>query len=75
MAFGCFPVTELVQFAKTAIVEKVLYIISFSGTKLMTGVCQSRPEILEDGRIRLHKTWQWTSGDGSKGSSIVEEVK
>ncbi len=42
--------------------------------ELMTGICQSKPEILPDGRIRLHETWQWTSGDQSKGNSILEEV-
>ena len=42
--------------------------------EMMTGVCQSRPEILEDGRIRLYERWQWTSGDGSSGSSMIEEV-
>ena len=43
--------------------------------ELMTGFCHSKPEILTDGRLRLHETWQWTSGDGSKGKSILEEVK
>jgi hypothetical protein len=42
--------------------------------KLMTGRCSSAPELLPDGRIRLHEQWQWTSGDGSSGTSIVEEV-
>jgi hypothetical protein len=41
---------------------------------LQTGICRSVPEILPDGRIRLHETWQWTSGDGSVGASVVEEV-
>ena len=41
--------------------------------ELMTGICHSRPEILANGKIRLHETWQWTSGDGSKGQSIIEE--
>jgi hypothetical protein len=41
---------------------------------LMTGLCRSRLEVLPDGRYRLHESWQWTSGDGSKGMSIVEEV-
>ena len=40
---------------------------------LMTGRCWSVPEWLENGKIRLHETWQWTSGDESKGTSIVEE--
>lgn len=42
---------------------------------LMTGTCKSRPEILPDGRIRFYEKWQWTSGDMSKGESIIEEVK
>ncbi|MFN0174591.1 MAG: n-acetylglutamate synthase [Saprospiraceae bacterium] len=42
--------------------------------ELQTGICHSKPEVLSDGRIRLHETWQWTSGDGSKGSSVVEEI-
>ena len=43
--------------------------------QLMTGECRSVPEVLPDGRLRLHEKWQWTSGDGSHGESIVEEVK
>jgi hypothetical protein len=42
--------------------------------ELMTGKCFSKPEILPDGRIRLHEKWQWTSGDFSSGESIVEEL-
>ncbi|KQM63854.1 n-acetylglutamate synthase [Pedobacter sp. Leaf216] len=41
--------------------------------ELMTGICQSVPEHLPNGKIRLHETWQWTSGDRSKGKSIIEE--
>lgn len=43
--------------------------------ELMTGVCKSTPEILDDGRIRFYEKWQWTSGDRSKGESIIEEIK
>ena len=42
--------------------------------ELMTGICKSIPEILPNGKIRLHETWQWTSGDQSAGQSIIEEV-
>ncbi|MBK8613925.1 MAG: n-acetylglutamate synthase [Flavobacteriales bacterium] len=42
--------------------------------ELMTGVCRSVPEILANGKIRLHEEWKWTSGDGSQGRSIIEEV-
>jgi len=41
--------------------------------KIMTGMCKSIPEILENGKIRLHESWEWTSVDKSKGSSIIEE--
>jgi hypothetical protein len=41
--------------------------------KLMTGICFSRPEKLANGKIRLHESWEWTSGDRSKGQSIIEE--
>ncbi len=42
---------------------------------LKTGICRTTPEVLPDGRLRLHEAWQWTSGDGARGSSVVEEVQ
>ena len=42
--------------------------------ELMTGTCRSLPELLPEGRICLHESWQWTSGDGSSGSSVLEEI-
>jgi hypothetical protein len=41
--------------------------------ELMTGICISKPEILKNSKIRLHENWEWTSGDKSKGTSIIEE--
>tara|TARA_R110000850_G_scaffold246847_1_gene371787 strand:+ start:508 stop:846 length:339 start_codon:yes stop_codon:yes gene_type:complete len=41
---------------------------------LMTGICHSTPELMTNGKIRLHESWQWTSGDLSKGTSVLEEV-
>jgi hypothetical protein len=41
---------------------------------IKTGRCLSQPEILVDGRIRLHERWQWTEGGTGTGESIVEEV-
>lgn len=41
--------------------------------ELMTGSCKSVPELLANGKIRLHETWKWTSGDQSEGSSIIGE--
>lgn len=40
--------------------------------ELMTGICKSK--LLANGKIRLHETWQWSSGDLSKGESVIEEV-
>ena len=42
--------------------------------ELMTGVCKSTPEIMPNGKIRLHANWEWTSGDKSKGNSVIEEL-
>ena len=42
--------------------------------ELNTGTCFSTPEIMPNGKIRLHENWQWTSGDQSKGTSIIEEI-
>ncbi len=42
--------------------------------ELMTGRCQSRPELLPTGKFRLYESWQWTSGDGSAGESVLEEL-
>ena len=42
--------------------------------ELRTGVCRTTPEVLPDGRLRLHEAWRWTSGDGSEGTSVVEET-
>jgi hypothetical protein len=42
--------------------------------ELMTGICNSVPERLPDGRLRLHEKWRWTCGDLSAGESIVDEI-
>ncbi len=42
---------------------------------LMTGVCETTPEVLPDGRLRLHERWRWTSGDQSEGTSTLEEIR
>lgn len=38
-----------------------------------SGVCDSRIEVLTDGRIRLHESWAWESRPGT-GTSVVEEI-
>jgi hypothetical protein len=41
---------------------------------LRCGTCQSIPEVLENGKIRLHETWHWLDGEREHGVSIVEEM-
>ncbi|GIP53287.1 n-acetylglutamate synthase [Paenibacillus vini] len=43
--------------------------------ELMTGICKSRPEKQEDGRLRMHEEWEWTCKEHSKGWSIIEEIQ
>jgi hypothetical protein len=38
-----------------------------------TGHCASRIEVLADGRLRLHETWEWDSRPGH-GTSVLEEI-
>jgi len=42
--------------------------------ELQTGVGHSTPTVLPDGRYQLTETWQWTSGDRSTGTSLLEEI-
>ena len=43
--------------------------------ELMTGRCRSTPEVLGDGRLRMHERWVWTSGGQGEGESVIEEVE
>ncbi|WP_407445946.1 hypothetical protein [Rhodococcus sp. (in: high G+C Gram-positive bacteria)] len=38
-----------------------------------SGVCDSRIELLGDGRVRLHESWAWESRPET-GTSVVEEI-
>jgi hypothetical protein len=41
---------------------------------IKTGRCLSTPEILSDGRLRLHESWSWTEGGDGAGESRIEEI-
>jgi hypothetical protein len=45
-----------------------------SSGEIVTGVSINTPEVLPDGRIRLIEDFHFTSGDRTKGISIVEEI-
>ena len=42
--------------------------------QVKTGKCHSVPTLLENGKIELSEKWEWTSGDYSKGESLLVEV-
>lgn len=42
--------------------------------EILTGRCFSTPEVLENGKIRLHEDWEWTGGKSGKGNSTIVEV-
>lgn len=41
---------------------------------LRAGVCNTTPEILADGRLRLHERWRWLAGGDGHGEATVDEV-
>lgn len=43
--------------------------------EIRTGRCRSTPELLDDGRVRLHEQWQWSEAGSGTGTSVVEQVK
>ena len=42
--------------------------------QIKTGKCHSVPTILENEKIQLAEQWEWTSGEFSKGESLLIEV-
>ncbi len=42
--------------------------------QLLTGICNSKVEVLTSGKIRIIENWQWTCKDYSEGRSILEEI-
>lgn len=42
--------------------------------QIKTGKCHSVPTVLENGKLELSEQWEWTSGDFSKGVSLLVEV-
>ena len=47
--------------------------LSVDGTTA-SGVCDSRIEVLSDGRLRIEENWAWESRPG-KGTSVIEEIR
>jgi hypothetical protein len=43
--------------------------------ELKAGTCLCVPEILPDGRLRLHQVWYMTMGGQAEGTSMIEELQ
>jgi hypothetical protein len=41
---------------------------------LRNGRCESVPELLPDGRLRLRESWEWSGASGERGNSVIEEI-
>jgi hypothetical protein len=42
--------------------------------EVVSGRCRSTPEILADGRIRLHEVWERYGARAGSGTSCIEEI-
>lgn len=42
--------------------------------EVVSGHCRSTPEVLADGRIRLHEVWERHGAEPGSGSSCIEEI-
>ncbi len=59
--------------SKNGIIDLRYHQINKNG-EINTGICISKPTILENGKIQLEEKWNWTSGDLSKGKSTLIEI-
>ncbi|WMJ73191.1 n-acetylglutamate synthase [Cytophagaceae bacterium ABcell3] len=65
--------TLIAKAAPNGVLEMVYQHIN-KDNEIRTGKCTSTPEVLPDGKVKLHESWQWTSGDFSEGNSVIIEV-
>jgi hypothetical protein len=42
--------------------------------EVISGRCRSVPHILDDGRVRLHETWERYGPHAATGESLLEEI-
>lgn len=50
------------------------YSMVLTSGEVVAGRCVSTPELLDDGRIRLHETWERYGEHAASGVSEIEEV-
>ncbi len=71
-AGGAVRLGHLVGVRRDDVIEFRYSQLNTSG-ETSNGVGRSIVEVLDDGRLRLHETWQWESRPG-EGTSTVDEV-
>jgi hypothetical protein len=50
------------------------YTMVLADGTVLAGYCESSPEVLPDGRIRLHERWERYGPNASTGVSALEEI-
>jgi hypothetical protein len=50
------------------------YTMVLADATLLAGHCESTPELLPDGRIRLHETWERYGPQAATGVSQLDEI-
>ena len=51
------------------------YTMVLADGSVLAGECHSTPEVLPDGRIRLHERWERFGRNAGTGTSELEEVR
>jgi hypothetical protein len=51
------------------------YTMVLDGGEVISGHCESTPEVLADGRIVLHEKWERYGEHAASGESQIEEVR
>lgn len=50
------------------------YCMVYDSGEIVSGRCRSTPQLLDDGRIRLHEEWERYAPHADRGVSYLEEV-
>ena len=56
-------------------VIRFAYSMVLTGGSIISGMSTNTPQVLEDGRIRLHEEWERYGDHADKGISYLEEVR
>jgi hypothetical protein len=51
------------------------YTMVLDDGRVISGRCESTPELLGDGRVRLHERWERFAPHADTGAAVLEEVR